>query len=494
MELLDGTTLHEMLLEHGPLPPEGVAPLGLRLADALVYLESRRLVRLDLKPGNVMISSTKGPVIIDFGIAKDLTATTLTDPGSTIGTPAYMAPELLSGLDPDIRSDIYALGFVLLFAATGRAPFGAGSVPTVMFRAVHGELNLEGVEPPLLEVLRHATARDPAVRFQHPAELRTALAAIVGETQAVPPPPLPFLSKSVEVTWPSAQDISSRNSLTPRVHMVGGAHCGNGHLTDPARPRCLVCGVALVASITVHQAPRTLPGYLLLPDGRSLPLEHDYTIGEHPDSASGMEPVMLDGVADQHVEIKLSGWNVTVSDLGSGELTEWRSSEDPEFYELPPRGAIVIEPGMSVAAALELINDARGALLRRLPPADLTPEQLRARNRWQGSDLSIVVDDYDLVATSSHPLLPLARDIGLHPLMSRAMGGVGRAMYDPVIQRMKDNGQPCRDPVGQQGRGLPVRQRAAASAPAGPGPCRRQEVRRVPLALAGSGNRLMRPW
>ncbi|WP_433366027.1 type VII secretion protein EccCa [Streptosporangium sp. CA-115845] len=103
----------------------------------------------------------------------------------------------------------------------------------------------------------------------------------------------------------------------------------------------------------------------------------------------------------------------------------------------------------SGSAAQELINDARSALLKRLPPADLTPEQLRARNWWQGSDLYIVVDDYDLVATSSNPLLPLAellpqaRDIGLHLVMSRAMGGIGRAMYDPIIQRMKDMASPA---------------------------------------------------
>ncbi|MEV0967292.1 type VII secretion protein EccCa [Microtetraspora glauca] len=100
-------------------------------------------------------------------------------------------------------------------------------------------------------------------------------------------------------------------------------------------------------------------------------------------------------------------------------------------------------------AALELINDARSALLKRLPPADLTPEQLRARNWWRGSDLYIVVEDYELVATSSNPLLPLAellpqaRDIGLHLVLSRAMGGLGRAMFDPVIQRVKDMASPA---------------------------------------------------
>ncbi len=103
----------------------------------------------------------------------------------------------------------------------------------------------------------------------------------------------------------------------------------------------------------------------------------------------------------------------------------------------------------SSSAATELINDVKGAMLGRLPPADLTPQQLRDRSWWQGSDLYIFVDDYDLVATSSNPLLPLvdllpqARDIGLHVVLTRQMGGAGRAMYDPVIQRLKDMATPA---------------------------------------------------
>ncbi|MGP4096150.1 type VII secretion protein EccCa [Nonomuraea sp. KM90] len=103
----------------------------------------------------------------------------------------------------------------------------------------------------------------------------------------------------------------------------------------------------------------------------------------------------------------------------------------------------------SSTAAAELIQDARSALLKRLPPADLTPEQLRSRSWWQGSDLYIVVDDYDLVATSNNPLAPLtellpqARDIGLHLVLARQSGGASRAMYDQAVQRMKEMAGPA---------------------------------------------------
>jgi DNA segregation ATPase FtsK/SpoIIIE, S-DNA-T family len=102
----------------------------------------------------------------------------------------------------------------------------------------------------------------------------------------------------------------------------------------------------------------------------------------------------------------------------------------------------------SSTAAASLMKDIHGALVSRLPPADLTPEQLRSRSWWQGSELFLIIDDYEMVGTSDNPLrlivdmLPQARDIGLHVVLARSMGGAGRAMFDPVIQRIKEMASP----------------------------------------------------
>ncbi|GAA5013407.1 type VII secretion protein EccCa [Actinopolymorpha pittospori] len=100
-------------------------------------------------------------------------------------------------------------------------------------------------------------------------------------------------------------------------------------------------------------------------------------------------------------------------------------------------------------AATKLMKDVNGALRKRTPGPDVTPEQLRNRSWWQGSDLFLIVDDYELVASSTgNPLAPIAdlvsqaRDIGLHIILARGFGGAGRAMYDPVIQRIRDLGNP----------------------------------------------------
>jgi S-DNA-T family DNA segregation ATPase FtsK/SpoIIIE len=102
----------------------------------------------------------------------------------------------------------------------------------------------------------------------------------------------------------------------------------------------------------------------------------------------------------------------------------------------------------SSVTASALLKEAREALLKRLPPPDLTPGQLRARSWWSGPDLFVIVDDYELVANSANPmivlseLLPQASDIGLHVVLARSAGGAGRAMFEPVIQRMREMGSP----------------------------------------------------
>ena len=102
----------------------------------------------------------------------------------------------------------------------------------------------------------------------------------------------------------------------------------------------------------------------------------------------------------------------------------------------------------SSAAAGPMVNEVQGSLVKRLPSPDLTAEELRTRSWWSGPDVYIVVDDYDLVAGGANPLaslselLPQARDIGLHLIVARSAGGAGRAMFEPVVQRMREMGSP----------------------------------------------------
>ncbi|HEY1319854.1 MAG TPA: type VII secretion protein EccCb, partial [Streptosporangiaceae bacterium] len=148
----------------------------------------------------------------------------------------------------------------------------------------------------------------------------------------------------------------------------------------------------------------------------------------------------------------------------------------------------------SSAAAVPLINDVRDAMTKRLPSPDLTPQQLRSRSWWQGSDLFLVIDDYDLVAGGTNPLMPLAemipqaRDIGLHIVLARSAGGAGRAMFDPVIQRIREMGSPGLIMSGSRDEGGLIGGVRAQAQPVGRGVFveRRTGNRLVQTALVGA--------
>lgn len=174
-----GPSLGEAVAAYGPLTEHGLRLLGARLAEALREVHRAGLVHRDLKPGNVLIAHD-GPRLIDFGIARAPEDTTLTATGMVVGTPGYLSPEQAEGRGGDggvgPASDVFSLGCVLAYAATGRAPFGSGAVDALLYRAVHDPADLDGVPAGLLEVLGRCLEKDPA-RRPDAAELVRELAA-----------------------------------------------------------------------------------------------------------------------------------------------------------------------------------------------------------------------------------------------------------------------------------------------------------------------------
>jgi serine/threonine protein kinase len=142
---IDGPSLQEAVDGNGPLPPDQTRALGAGLAEGLAAIHARGLVHRDLKPGNVILA-TDGPRIIDFGIARAADATTgITTAGAVVGTFAFMSPEHVRGEATGPSSDVFSLGCVLAFAATGRPPFGSDSAAPVMFRVVSQSPDLAGL-------------------------------------------------------------------------------------------------------------------------------------------------------------------------------------------------------------------------------------------------------------------------------------------------------------------------------------------------------------
>ena len=158
-----GLTLESVVAAGGPLSGQPLARLGHGLAQALAAVHAAGVVHRDLKPGNVMIADGE-PVVIDFGIAQLAETTRLTMTGMFMGTPGYLAPEVIEGKDSGPASDVHSWGATVAFAATGRPPFGSGAFEAIFFRIMHGQPDLDTLSAPLRPLVLRALSRDPAAR------------------------------------------------------------------------------------------------------------------------------------------------------------------------------------------------------------------------------------------------------------------------------------------------------------------------------------------
>ena len=160
-----GPSLADLVTRSGPLPEHAVWRLAGGLAEALQAIHAHGLIHRDLKPGNILIAAD-GPRVIDFGISRTTEGTVVTATHTTIGTPAYMSPEQAQGNPVGPASDVFSLGSVLTFAATGAAPFGSSGTEmfAIAYRVVNGEPDLSRVPASLRPVIDACLAKDPAAR------------------------------------------------------------------------------------------------------------------------------------------------------------------------------------------------------------------------------------------------------------------------------------------------------------------------------------------
>lgn len=194
VEYVAGPSLSAVVRTQGPLPEPDVRRVVAGVAEALRSVHQAGIVHRDLKPSNILLGH-EGPFVIDFGIAKALDSTSLTRTGLKIGTPAFMAPEQVRGSISTPAADVWALGAVALYAATGQRAFGEGDTTVVYYRVVHEEPDLSTCPAWLLPLVQACLTKDPEARpslqevldFLNdvPDGLRTA------RTKIVPGPDIP---------------------------------------------------------------------------------------------------------------------------------------------------------------------------------------------------------------------------------------------------------------------------------------------------------------
>jgi serine/threonine protein kinase len=212
-----GPSLLEAIRSFGPLPEPEVRLLGARLVEALQAIHAAGVVHRDLKPSNVLLAED-GPRVIDFGISLVAGASTLTGVGVVLGTPSYMSPEQIKAVRAGPASDVFSLGGVLTFAATGRAPFGEGN--DVMYRIVHEEPLLDAVPAGSRALLARSLVKDP--------EQRPALEHLLTELTMRP-------TASESTPWPPA--------VAENIHE---------HVAEAADRRSATSGMTMRSSLLLH--------------------------------------------------------------------------------------------------------------------------------------------------------------------------------------------------------------------------------------------------
>jgi predicted Ser/Thr protein kinase len=204
-----GRTLDQVVSEHGPLRGPELAMVARGVASALTAVHAAGVVHRDLKPGNIMLSDGE-PVVIDFGIAHSPDSTRITQTGMFMGTPGYLAPEVIEGKVSGQASDVHSWGATVAFAATGRPPFGTGSFETIFYRIINGQPDLDGCPQPLLPLVAAALARDPA---------RRPLAAELNEWAAA-------LTPAALVAGPVLAGAAGAAGAVPGVSQAAGPAAG----------------------------------------------------------------------------------------------------------------------------------------------------------------------------------------------------------------------------------------------------------------------------
>ncbi|MFC4908800.1 serine/threonine protein kinase [Actinomadura gamaensis] len=178
-EYVPGPSLQAMIAERGPRTGSDLDRIAVATATALVAIHEAGVVHRDFKPANV-IMGPDGPRVIDFGIARAVGPEAVTT--AVVGTPAYMAPELLQGSSPTSAVDVFAWAGTLVFVATGRPPFGADAMTS--HRVLHEEPGLDGVPDRLLPLVRECLDKDPSRR---PAAQDLLLRLLTGRASGTVP-------------------------------------------------------------------------------------------------------------------------------------------------------------------------------------------------------------------------------------------------------------------------------------------------------------------
>ncbi|WP_433591330.1 PQQ-binding-like beta-propeller repeat protein [Nocardia sp. CA-145437] len=315
-DFIAGLSLKHVVTDFGPLPEASVEELAAGVVEALLAIHEAGVTHRDLTPGNVLLTES-GPRVIDFGIAKLVAETqSMTATGSIIGTPGYMSPEHVLDGEVGPAGDVFSLGSVLTFAATGHGPFEDKTSALVMMRVAHNKPDLGGLrEGRLYRIITACLHKDPDAR-PSTADLLAALADHRSEpspTGWLPPPMLRAVAvpPAIEPLEP-ARPMSRRTVVVSAV--VGAA--------------AVLAGSFGAGRLIVNGVRSTAPAAVASPGGA---LRWKSDIGAFVGADRAVDPVAAD--ANSVYAGSIDG-SLYALDIGSG-ATRWKSPMQQELSHGP---------------------------------------------------------------------------------------------------------------------------------------------------------------
>ena len=388
MELISGRSLEAILRDEGPLEPDRAAGIAARVADALAAAHAAGIVHRDIKPANVMVTEDGSAKVLDFGIARAMDGTTLTQNASVLGTAAYMAPEQALGRPADERSDIYSLGCVLYALLTGRPPFTGERAAAVLHQHASiapRSLRVENsrVSADLDALVLQMLAKSPDDRPQTAAQVReqltrptadrlvTAATARLDQTTATRPLPRP--------ERPDRRRLLVAGALAALLLVIAVVALAPGGSSPPTTGNT---SQAKTSGQTTRPASTITTGAATSPPARASSTSPTTSTATQPTSVSGAAGALTAlatrdaqaGSIDQQAAQQITS---ALSDILNSYQTGHSTDAQHKLSDLSQHVSMLEQQGHIASAAAPTLNQAltnlSTALASAAPPTQTQP-------------------------------------------------------------------------------------------------------------------------
>ena len=357
MDLLPGRSLDAVLTDDGPLPPDRVARIGLDIIGALRTAHAQGVLHRDVKPANIFLRKDGAAVLTDFGIATLEGEATLTQQGSLIGSPAYMAPERVQHTPSGPASDLWSLGATLHALTEGRPPFARSTMMGTL-----GAVLTEEPDPPraagaLAPLLRRLLVKDPEARLSAEAAETYLRSLVTGERTALPPAAPPPSPPSPRPAYTGPPTVPAGPASSGRPRLVAA-------LAGAVATLLVIAAVVVIATRDTSEPPPAASGPASARAPEATPSSRTPEPARFAAAPSPCGLISAERAGELVRTFHVSGQESPDSDTGRPrKYCVWQTSATAEGDE---RLRLTLRTAASTAAARRLLAEERANAVERV--------------------------------------------------------------------------------------------------------------------------------